>query len=305
MDSIKESILEFSAKHIFLSFAIRILIGIVILIIVIKIIGLFCSFLYMLFEKIVGFFNAMNEGLTEICAPAGKSSNPWGMVIALLFAAMFFFASDIVKGDLKEFWARETVAGIPMYRMWGIVILGIILLTGLITAKLRLPLVLLAKLIRIPLDLISIPFRILSWITAIIAGITGSLDSQSTVPGNYSGSTSPTFVSGTVPTYSSGSGHRPVIIPTTSGYSPEPEPPPAYNSYDSSTPSDFSDGVSYFGEKHTDQFRNSQEGGSDGYYYGRTESGQVVYYSGDYRPVLENSEDVTYYHLDEDCAPME
>ena len=304
MESLKETYLAFCENHYLLSMILRFVAAIAVFIIVIRIIGFICSLISTVLEKIVEGFDKTKAGLDRLCSPVGKSSNPWGMVLAVAFAAMFYFAPEIANGEMKEFWVRETVADIPMHKMWGIVIAAITALTGMGTAKTRFPMVLMAKIVRIPLDLLSLPFRIGCWVTAIAAGITGFSGMGKTgtenvppfTPGGTSGIPRRT---GRVP------GSQPIFIPNSSDYDSE-QSSTTTSSYDPEpTPSDFSDGFSYFGDQHTDQYRTSQEGGSDGYYYGKTESGQTVYYSGEYRPYNGTGENIEYYHLDEDYAPMD
>ena len=304
MESLKETFITFSENHYVLSILLRFLAAIAVIIIVIRILGFICSLINTVLEKIVDGFDKTKSGLDNLCAPVHKSSNPWGMVLALAIAAVFYFAPQIVEGEMKEFWVRETVAELPMHKMWGIVIASLTALSGITTAKTRFPLVLLAKIIRIPLDIISLPFRIACWITAVAAGLTGFYGmgrDKENVPPFTQGGTSDNSRR-TVPV----SGSRPVFIPTSfSDSDSDSDPSPASSYKPEPTPSDFSDGFSYFGDQHTDQFRNSQDGGSDGYYYGRTESGQTVYYSGEYRPYTGTGENIEYYHLDEDYAPMD
>jgi hypothetical protein len=304
MESLKETYLAFCENHYLLSMVLRFVIAIAAFIIVIRILGFICSLISAVLEKIVAGFDKAKTGLDKLCAPVGKSSNPWGMVFSVAFAAMFYFAPEIVKGEMKEFWVRETVAGIPMHRMWGIVIAAITALAGMSTAKTRFPQVLLAKIVRIPLDLISLPFRLGCWVTAIAAGITGfsgmGKGNTENVPPFTPGGTSG-IPRRTVPR----PGSVPIFIPTSSDNDSEQGYTPTSSYNPEPTQSDFSDGFSYFGDQHTDQYRTSQEGGSDGYYYGKTESGQTVYYSGEYRPYNGTGENIEYYHLDEDYAPMD
>lgn len=283
---------RFSQEHLILSILLRLLIAVVIIAAAIALLGLICSFLYAIFKRIVvGFFNAINEKLNGLCAPRNKTSNPWGMVAALFVAYVFYNAPTVSSRGVADYWLSESRFGIPMHQQAGLIIVGLTILFGLFTARLRYPIVLFAKIVRIPLDLISIPFRFVYMITGIIGSLTGAIkSSEGTV---YIGN-GPVPVGGY--SYSPGysSDYQTAYQDSSGGYG---ESVPVY------AQSSSSDGYAYLGEKN-DQYRAMESGGADGYNY-TSGGGSTQYFTGDYRPFSESGETVEVYHLDEGYVPMD
>lgn len=292
---------SFAENHMFLALLIKIILGAVAFFLALAIIGLICSFLYVIFKRIVEWFNGINRKLDRVCAPAGKTSNPWGMAIVIGLALIFWFAPEVSKRGVSEFWSAEAPLGLPRYQFGAVIIAGLLVLAGLFTAKLRFPLVLGIKIIRIPLDLISLPFRFLFMITGITGSLTGAIKP----------------VKGTV--YMNGANYGPVVRRggprrTAVSYSENSGSQSNYGGSGESGYPDYSgassqesgsrDGFAYLGEKY-EQPRAADSGGGDGYNYTVTADGSTQYYNGDYRPFSETGATVESYHVDEGYTPMD
>ena len=298
--AMKEWFTTFSQNHFILALLIKIVLGIVVFFIAMAIIGLICSFFYAIFKRIVGGFNNLNRKLDRVCAPAGKRSNPWGMVVALGWAGIFYFAEHVSSRGVSEFWTTEAWFGLNRHQFVGVAIVVLVVLVGLITARLRYPVVLGVKLLRIPLDLISIPFRFIYMVTGIVGSLTGAIkpvegtvyigDGTSMGGGYPGGMRAPGYTYN--PDSSDGNSGYGAGYQDNSGYS--------YSTSESGT----TDGFAYLGEKNSQQ-RAADIGGADGYNYTTTASGSVQYFNGDYRPFSETGETVEVHHLDEGYVPMD
>lgn len=292
----------FSENHMILSLLIKIVLGALFVFAGIAALGIVCAFIYAVFKRIVGFFNGINEKLNKVCEPCGKSSNPWGMAVGLGFAAIFWFAPQVSKRGVSEFWMSEAPFGLTRYQFGGVIILGIMILFGIFTAKLRYPAVLAVKIVRIPLDLISLPFRFIYMITGIVGSITGAIKpTQGTV---YMNSGAP----GTVVRKGPGGFRYITGLPDDGNaqHSPDYQGGSTYREYavNASDTYEARDGFAYLGEKN-DQYRAAESGGADGYNYTVSADGSTQYFTGDYRPFSDTGATVEVHHLDEGYSPMD
>ena len=289
----KEWFLTFSEEHMILAMLLRILLAIIIIIVGIAIVGILCAGIYAIFKRIVGLFNGVNEKLDKVCEPCNKSSNPWGMVIALGWAAIFYFAPQVSSREVTEFWSSEVCFGFTRYQFGGVIILSLVVLVGLMSAKLRYPVVLFVKLVRIPLDLISFPFRLVYMVSGIVGSLTGAIKPVEGIvylngaPGSQGGGAGAGVRRG----YRKNIGYRYVSGASDSTGSGSGE-------------TGSRDGFAYLGEKY-DQQRAADAGGANGYEYTTTEQSSTQFYTGDYRPYSETGETVESYHLDEGMMPMD
>ena len=291
----------FSENHMILALLLKLLLGAIAIFAAVAVLGLICSFLYAIFKRIVGFFNGINERLNKVCEPCGKSSNPWGMAVGMGFAAIFWFAPQVSKRGVSEFWSSQAPLGLTRYQFGAVIIVGLMILVGVFSARLRYPLVLGVKLLRIPLDLISLPFRFVYMVTGIIGSLTGTIKpSRGTV---YINNSSDYGTGVNISNLRQAMGQP--INPDYGGNGGRAETHADYEYVAATSDFDTSrDGFAYLGEKY-EQPRAADAGGADGYNYTVSADGSRQYYTGDYRPFSETGATVESYHVDEGYTPMD
>lgn len=242
-------------------------------------------------------FYPLRAGLDSWCEDAEATSNPLGILTVIGIAGIFYNVDKILNGNISEFWGTKHLGGFANHQLAAFGILAVLILYSILRYRLRLFQVTAAKLLRIPLMILYLPFGLVYFITSIFAGGSVNMDEEREV--DFDGS--PIAYTG-----GGGSGYRPgrtIYASTSDSTTGGGTYSEAYYQPTGETGGSGSDGFSYLGDHHNKE-NAEQQGGSSGYYY-TSSSDSTQYYGGDYRPYNEDGTTTEVYHLDEGCSPMD